>query len=278
MKYISILVIITTIFFSCSKIKYYDDSPIKNNSTKVLSHRGAFDEPGYQENTLESAILGLNKLDGIEVDIQISSDNTLWLGHDKEVMDCNGKERCFNLISDNFIYELNTCQNGTKHSKLEDVFEYMNESAPNKYISLDVKYPSCDDGSINDRFDKIASEIVRLVNKYELHGRVLVESSKTAFLKEIKKKSNRIELYYLAWDNFDMGLAKALENDLDGISFQYDGREILTHEHIELVHRKGLKIQLWTVNHVPVITYVYSLKPDYIQTDSLTFYNHISNF
>ena len=267
--YISILLTVITI--ACSKIKYYDDNPISSNTTKVLSHRGVYFAPGYQQNTLKSAILGLKTLDGIELDIQISKDNTLWLGYDLEVYDCNGQIQCINELSDQDLTDMNLCPNTIKHSKLEKVFSYMKDSAPDKFISLDVKYPRCN-GSITNEFKTIATEIVRLVKKYELHGKVLVESSKTSFLKDIKEKSKDIELYYLAYDDFDKGMAKALEGNFTGISLKFNGKVELTQEHIDLIHRKGLKVQMWTVNFVEDITEVYSIQPDYIQTDNLYFY------
>jgi len=56
------------------------------------------------------------------------------------------------------------------------------------------------------------------------------------------------------------------------ISFKYKFKEELNAEHIKLLHRKGLKIQLWTVDSVNNIEEAISINPDFIQTDNLKYF------
>ena len=53
-------------------------------------HRGNGFNTDFIPNTLPAAEYGLSVMDGIELDIQISEDGTLWLDHDNEVHDCDG--------------------------------------------------------------------------------------------------------------------------------------------------------------------------------------------
>ena len=53
-------------------------------------HRGNGFNTDFVQNTLPAAEYGLSVLDGIELDIQLSKDGTLWLDHDNEVHDCDG--------------------------------------------------------------------------------------------------------------------------------------------------------------------------------------------
>lgn len=41
---------------------------------------------------------------------------------------------------------------------------------------------------------------------------------------------------------------KALHTGFSGNSFKYTYKDEITREQIDLLHRKGLKIQLWTIN------------------------------
>jgi glycerophosphoryl diester phosphodiesterase len=40
-----------------------------------------------------------------------------------------------------------------------------------------------------------------------------------------------------------------------------------------MIRRKGLKVQLWTVNSDEDIQEAFSINPDYIQTDKLFYYS-----
>ena len=67
-------------------------------------HRGNGFNTDFVENTLPAAEYGLSVLDGIEQDIQISKDGTLWLDHDNEVYDCEGNNiGCFQTLTDDEI-------------------------------------------------------------------------------------------------------------------------------------------------------------------------------
>ena len=41
---------------------------------------------------------------------------------------------------------------------------------------------------------------------------------------------------------------------------------------IQLIRRKGLKIQLWTVNSEEYLNEALSINPDFIQTDNIAFF------
>lgn len=57
------------------------------------------------ENTLDAVIYGKEHLDGIEIDIHISKDRTLWLSHDLEVGSCGGT--VYNCFPETYDEEIN---------------------------------------------------------------------------------------------------------------------------------------------------------------------------
>src|SRR6187551_609157 len=132
------------LIISCEKIVIYPDNPFLEIPTKVLMHRGSGDNPDIVSNTLEAAQYGLSILDGVELDIQLSLDGTLWLDHDNEVRDCNGNIiGCFQNMTDAAISAAAECAGVIRYHKLESVFQLMVSSYPDSYISLDIKGQYC---------------------------------------------------------------------------------------------------------------------------------------
>lgn len=265
---------------SCEKVKYYPDKPIENIKTKILSHRGGGNS-GLQENTLTSVQYGLNKLDGVEVDIQLSNDRTIWLSHNSELPSCTGVDAdCFVTAHDYEIIKLDSCLGEDYNfSTLDTIFFHIAKNYPDKYISLDVKawYP-CDVEhlDVTGLLNVVAEEIISLVIKYNLYNQVIVESETGTFLDFIKKNSNNIGIYLTTLGDFERGMMLALESGYTGISFKYKFDEEITKDHIDLIHKKGLRIQLWTVNDEGNILEAISLNPDFIQTDNIDFTSNLN--
>lgn len=270
------LFILLTVFIliSCDRVEYFPDNPIIVNKTIVLAHKGggSFDEG----NTFEACKLGLDKLDGIECDIQRSSDNVLWLSHSYKVSSCDNFEgSCFASLNSSTIIQIDSCLGKEKnYTQLEKIFQLMSIYYPNKYISLDVKaWSPCSISGINitKAMNELAQEIINLTKRYRLDNRVMVESETGDFLHYIKTHSENIETYLTTLGDLELGISRALDSGFSGISFDYTHKNSVSKELIELMHRKGLKIQLWTLFGSNDIEEALLLKPDFIQTDYIEY-------
>ena len=276
----NILVIFIVALASCSRVEYYPDKQSVYDVTYILAHKGGGDSD--EGNTVEACILGLNLLDGIEVDIQTSSDNTLWLSHSPLLSSCGSfEEDCFVSHSDAEIIEIDTCLgNDINYSRLEAVFQYMTNNYPDKFISLDAKaWTPCGISGINliRTMNLFAQAVIDLTIKFHLENRVMVESENGDFLYYIKKNCDFIETYLTSFGDFELGISRALDAGFSGISFAYKVKEPISKAQIDLIHRKGLKIQLWTVNDSSDMSEAVSLNPDFIQTDNLEYNTGKSN-
>lgn len=276
MKNILYIIIGVVAFYlaSCERMKFFPDSPIVVTKSNMIAHRGggSYD----QENSIASCTYGLQIANGIEVDIQRSFDNNIWLSHSPFVTACESFEStCFASLSSITIIAIDSCLGKRKdYTQLEEVFQVMSANFPEKYISLDVKaWTPCklSNANITKEMNLLAQKIIDLTVKYHLEYRVMVESETGDFLYYTKKHTGFVETYLTTLGDFEMGASRALDAGFTGISFKYKFKEAITKEHVDLLHRKGLKIQLWTVNDTSDIREAQSLKADFIQTDNVDF-------
>jgi glycerophosphoryl diester phosphodiesterase len=269
---VQISALIVVALTSCSRVEYYPDKQSVYEGTFILAHKGGGDFDAG--NTIEGCILGLSRFDGIEVDIQTSSDNSLWLSHSPMLPSCGSfEEDCFVSHSDAEIIEVDSCLGAdVNYSKLEAVFQYMSNNYPDKYISLDAKsWIPCGINGINliRTMNLFAQAVIDLTVEYHLENRVMVESENGDFLYYIKMNSDFIETYLTSFGDFELAVSRTLDAGFSGISFEYNAKEGLSQAQVALIHRKGLKIQLWTVNDINEIREAITLNPDFIQTDNL---------
>ncbi len=272
--------LILIIALSCNKIKYYPDKEFKDMKTRILAHRsGGGETSPFKEYSIGASTASFNIVDGVEVDLQISKNRTIWLAHNVELPVCGGVNyKCFPECSDNQIITLDTCYGYlVNYTKLEDIFAVMASHYPNKYISLDVKaWTPCSINSagITGMMNAIADAIISLTIRYNLQHRVLVESETASFLTYVKNHSDGIDCYLTSLGDFERAIQLAIKSGYTGVSFKYKFKEELSADHIQLLRRKGLKIQLWTVNSVENIRQALSINPDFIQTDNLDFFSN----
>jgi glycerophosphoryl diester phosphodiesterase len=259
----------------CEKIEYLPDNPFNGIPTKELMHRGNGFNTDFTQNTLPAAAYGLSVLDGIELDIQLSKDGTLWLDHDNEVHDCDGNTvGCFQTLTDNEILSYATCNDTLRYHPLESVFELMASEYPDSYISLDIKGQYCEIKNSVETMRQMAHSVLDLVDKYNMQNKVLVESSSPEFLQELDNQ-NSVGQCFIEFGDVDEGLANAAAIKAKGISLEY-GVEEVNADVVSLIHNKGYGLILWTINDSADIKSVWSYKPDFIETDVENFMDYIS--
>jgi len=259
----------------CEKIIYEPDNPITGLSTKVLMHRGNGFNTDFHENTLQAAEYGLSVLDGIELDIQISKDGTLWLDHSNEVLDCEGNSiGCFMNMTDDEIFAAAKCGDTLRYHPLESVFELMVSEYPDSYISLDIKSQYCEIVNTRETMNLMAESVLALVDKYKMQGKVLVESNSIEFLQELDNQS-LVGQCVVSLGDVDEGIANAALVKARGISLEY-GVEVVDADVVSLIHNKGYALILWVINEPDDIIAAWNSKPDFIETDNPQFKDYIS--
>jgi glycerophosphoryl diester phosphodiesterase len=278
MKQIPVVFLAALIFSAggCEKIKYEPDNPITGlPNTIVLMHRGNGFNTEFHQNTLPAAEFGLSVLDGIELDIQLSKDGTLWLDHDNEVHDCDGNVvGCFQTLTDAEIFAAAVCSDTLRYHTLESVFQLMVSEYPESFISLDIKGQYCEIVNTKETMRQMAESVMALVEKYDMQKKVLVESNSIEFLQELDDQSS-VAQCVVSLGDVDEGIANAAYVKARGISLEY-GVEEVNAEVVSLVHNKGYGLVLWVVNEPEDITAAWNSKPDFIETDNADFKSYIN--
>jgi len=260
---------------SCDKIIYSVDNPFTGFPTRVLMHKGCGDNPDLVWNTLPAAEYGLSIMDGIELDIQISKDGTLWLDHDNEVHDCDGNViGCFQELTDDEITAASTCNGVPRYDTLESVFQLMSSKYPNSIISLDIKGQYCEIVNSVDMMRLMAQSVLDLVAKYKMENKVLVESSSIEFLEEFEDQSSVGNCVIAVSGDIDEAIANAGFTKARGISLKY-GVEAYNSEVVSLIHKKGYAIMIWYINTPEEIASVWETHTDFMQTDNPDFKKYI---
>lgn len=264
------LYIVILILFGCKKINYYPDKSIRIETTKLIAHRGGGNSI-YRDNTIDGIKAALRQKDGIEIDIQISKNETVWLSHSDLVMDCNKTLNCFAETTDKEIKAIKLCNNeDISYTELESVFKFISDSFPSKIVCVDLKFwtpCSINSASVDGVMKREAEIVINLAIKYNLTNNVHIETETASVLEHIKSKNNQIGTFLTSFGDLERAMLISLKQNYTGISYKNNSGEILTKEMLDLMHKKGLKLIVWNLKTVDEIKSLTEIGVDFIQMD-----------
>lgn len=257
-------------FFSCEKITYYPDSNIPYSPTINIAHRGGGNDT-MRDNSLESISNALPFVGGVEVDVQLSKNETVWLSHSSTVEKCGGELGCFAETIDSEIEAITTC-NGQNfaYTKLEDVMIYMNQNNIKKYISIDLKgWLPCGGGGLDVEgiMRKETEQIIKLGEKYNLSQYLLFETEMISVLDWAKAKNSSVQTYYTTYGDYEKAILVALKHKFTGISYKSFFKDDLDTDKINLLHKKGLRINAWNIPDASHAQLLRDINVDFVQID-----------
>ncbi|MFP4023968.1 MAG: glycerophosphodiester phosphodiesterase [Thiohalospira sp.] len=268
-------------FFSCQQEKENNIYDYSNHTTKILGHR-AYGLKGFNDtimdNTLTAIIKAIEFTDGVELDIQMSKDKTLWLYHDTKIFDTDSNIHYIPKLTDKEILDLlSTNYPGTTFNYIEEVFQYFNNNELSQTLSLDVKsfysencFNSTDE--LNAYMQLLGERVIYLSKEYYLEDQIMIESD-IKYLLDYFKKYSAIKTFLLGYSNFNHLQTIALEKNYTGVSHNFNDTAVNS-QNVTNAHKNGLKIQLWTPNTEEELKQVLSLYPDFIQTDNVHYFNN----
>ena len=271
--FIAIITIFISIL-SCS-------NPPKQHKTRVICHRGSgigitiIDGDTFFENTLEAINYGFQNFDGVEIDIQMSLSGTIWVFHNCEINILDTSNYfCIPSSTDEQIKIANSkLPKYQQLCTLEEVLKLHQSQFMEDFISLDLKgyfdAECLSQRNVSKEYEiSIANEIVRLTNKYKMQDFIMVETNYTNALDQIKSKNSNIECYFLAYNQFEKNLEKAIDKNYNGLSFNFRDTS-LNSTTLQKAHNSNMKVQVWTIANKEDMQRAKVLKPDFIQSDIL---------
>ncbi len=234
----------------------------------------------YIENTLPSVQDGLKSMNGVEVDVQMSLDGTLWLFHHPDIgeMSCQANYRhSLITLKDTEIEKIQVCS-GTKQSriyKLKELVDYWNGQNEGFPISMHIKLDQGVDtlnhplvGGELAYLLKLADKLAILFPSIQNQDRIFVEVFDSAFRNKVHATIPHMKVCLLKEVPFPDQVDSAISNGYDGVSSGFDSALISAAE-VKRARDNGLIVQLWTPETKAEIIQAYLLKPNQIQTDNM---------
>lgn len=243
---------------------------------KVVAHRG--DSAFYPENTLP-AFISAEKLgvDCIETDVHLTSDGVCVIWHDDTLERITGDT---GLVSDKSYEELLSMDAGKMFTKDNGktfpfrgrgikiaTFDEVLKAIPNIRFNVDLK----------DNNFQLVNEFAKVIRENNAQNRVLGASFHDKIIKKI-----RVIIPEIASSFSRKEMSKIVKLSKIGIlrlhgRFQADAAQIpefhgkvrvLTKSLINIFHKNGVKVHVWTVNKKEDMIRLFEMGVDTIMTDN----------
>ena len=222
------------------------------NTILKIGHRGA---KGYEpENTLISFKKALDmRVNGIELDVHLSSDEVLMVIHDEKVDRTTNKTGAVNSLS---LSELKKLEIETKHTipTLKEVFDLVNKKC---FINIELK------GIGTPKQTVLLIEQYISEKKWN-YSHFIVSSFDWNALQEVKNLNSQIPIGVLT--NTDIDLAFAFAKFIKATSI-HPNFHLLNQENTKNMQKEGFSIFPWTVNETEDIKRMKSFNVNGIITD-----------
>ena len=217
-----------------------------------IGHRGA---KGYEpENTFVSFQKALDmQVDGIELDVHLSSDSEIIVIHDETVDRTTNGKGFVNTLS---LRELKAFRIDGKYEipTLKEVFDLVNQDC---FINIELKS--------YEATDKVVSLIEKYVAKKGWkYDRFFVSSFDWNALQQVAFLNNKIPIGVLTETDLDLALAFAKFIQAKSIHPHF---HLLTKENTAQMQEKGLQVFPWTINEVEDIQKIKTFNVNGIITD-----------
>ena len=250
---------------------------LNENRIVILGHAGAGGGsnagPSNSQASIFSAIDEL-KADGVEIDVQLSADQTLFLYHDESLA---SQTNCSGRLNSKTDTELGSCEyskgffnfSTSSHqlARLESILEKFSSYSPHPILSFDLKIFPKDETDFPGFRHEFAAAIISLVRKYEYQSDILIESKSLNMLRDLHTADPELKLFKYA-DDFETGKNEVLENALFGISIR---SKSVSKEQIQAAHEAGIRMMLWSLWNREENRKAIAKSPDYIQSDRVEY-------
>ncbi len=259
--------------FSCNYNTCDNDQTIQipiSEHLKLLGHKGSgpINKNGninLLENTWDAIKNAMDKLDGSEIDIQMSADSTLWIFHDHGLLNCEDSLINFFLCSDEKLLQISKCNYNDELIQLSTFLSKANaQNWENKTLSLDLKVLY--NPEVNRTFKKHDELLSYLDNKLK----TLLDNSQLDIYFEVFNINeyahlNQVFPGKVCLVNYSPSLAFIQE-----MNVKQKALSLPINELTDSFKSKGIQIQnLWTINTADQFIKSLSYHPQFLESDNI---------
>jgi glycerophosphoryl diester phosphodiesterase len=224
----------------------------------VIAHRGTPQKnpdhsiAGYRQAVSQGSIF-------LELDLQLSKDGILYVAHSNNLKKLAGKNITISKSKAKTIDKAKM-KNGENVHRLSEIFRVFGKTV---FYVIETKTDG--NGGKTRRMD---NRLLKLIGKYGVEKRVMIQSLSLGSLKRIHKKYKRIPYMYITYKIPKKRLPKtvaALPKFIDVVSVSLKDT---TPSLRKKIHQRKMKLALFTVKSKKNMKKAVAAKPDQIFTDN----------
>ena len=245
-------------FWQARQVPFYPEGRLL-----CLAHRGV--PSRVPENTLPSFQEAFKTdVDGVELDVMETADGVLIVSHSHDLEQITGSsgnvwEMPYAAIASlNAAYRWGDKFPHTTIPRLEDVLEALPEDM---LINIELKTRRWFSPGFEEK-------VIAMVRRYRLVKRSIISSFNPYALLKVRWLEPELAIGYIWRDTLvPWYLRRACFMNLVHPDFLHPHVRVVTPDVVAKAHRRGMKVNVWTVNNRPMIQYLESIGVDGIFTD-----------
>ena len=264
---------------SCEKVDLDAISNLNGNRITLIGHGGmgfTSAENNLPHNSFGSVTKAVEAygVEGVEVDIQLSSDGVIFMYHDDQLESESNCSGCIVMKSSDELvncrfrsgYRSNLFSN-EKLSPLERILERFAERAVKPLVILDIKLAQrdCGDFDYDLYLRQFADEIARLIIKYDALDWCIVEA-RMDFLMKVKEKIPAVKLSLIPEVHAEATIIAAED---EGIFMISCNNNLISKDFVQFVHERGMRVAIYSVKIRSAAVKAINKSPDFIYTDNV---------
>ncbi len=251
--------VILLLFSSCEKKESFDSIEILGHAGNGLSSANSL----YHDNTLESIQLALltDGCDGVEVDVRMSADHTLWLYHDTELESETNGTGCVSLSSDSYLSSLHyTTIDKESLIRLTDIPK---DYLVNKKVYIDARPSESCTNSIID-LNAFVNQLIAFRSACLPTTEIIVESNDVNWESALSANGFTTIKFITDFSQY-----ASVDDNFATVDVIVSTNATLTKDNIALIHADGREVILFGIRSVKSTREAYSKHPNGILADNL---------
>lgn len=223
--------------------------------TEITAHRGS--SRTAPENTIPAIEAAVEEMaDSVEIDVQMTADGVVVLGHDASLKRVAGVNRSIASMTFEELEKLDVGSwfsseyAGTRIPSLSEVLELCSQKTS---LNIEIKYVG--------KNSELPEKTAEMVREYGMENQCVITSTNLSYLKRVKEALPEIRTGYIisaAYGNFYSS------EDVDFISIRSG---FVTSALMQNAHEQGKAVYAWTVNTKSELERLTLLGVDGIITD-----------